>query len=124
MRIIQVTDSILSFGYVDGTVRHHLYVLAMKESLILLSEHIRDPGLARIEIVTELLHIVGFAALFHHGTSFPLSGKGIQRTAGKYSSGLHVIFHIIRAELHIVIFNGDVTVIEYAPFPSGKILHY
>ena len=65
MRLFAVTDSITSMGDVDRMVRHHLDVLSVEDTVLFLSHHIGDPGLHRIKVVPDFLHLIRLVALGH-----------------------------------------------------------
>lgn len=68
-----VTCSILSFGDVNGVVRHFFQVLAVKIALTLLCYHIFDFCLFCIEIIIDTLHLICTLSLSHYRTSYNLS---------------------------------------------------
>ena len=84
VRMLKIADRVLAFGYVDGLVRHHLDVLPVKDAVILLRYHVRDPGLAGVEIVPDLFHVECLAALGHlrHGEAIELRDRRGARTPG------------------------------------------
>ena len=123
MRMLEVADSVLSLGDVYGLVRHHLYVLAVQESLLLLSYHIGDAGLVGVEIVAQLLHGVCGTALLHHRLALDLARKSVQSTPGEHCAGIHVILHIVGAEFHVLVLDGHVSVKENFPLPVAEHLH-
>jgi len=124
MRVFKVADGIFTFCDVDGFVRHHLDVLAVKYSVILLCDHIRDPGLAGVEVVADLLHVECLAALCHLRLAFPLLRQTVVGASGKDRSCRHVVFHVIRLELNILIGDLHVTPIVHFSLPIGEILAY
>ena len=123
MRMFQVADRILAFRDIDGPVRKHLDILAMKKSVLLLGNHIGNPGLLRIEIVPDLLHGVSRIAFFHHRLAFHLTAKRIESSAGIYGSCLHVVLHIVGRKLHIAVFHGHVTIIIQFSLTVCKYLY-
>ena len=56
VRFVAIAYGISSLGDVDGTVRHHLDVLSMKDTVLFLGHHVLDPCLLSFEIVSYLLH--------------------------------------------------------------------
>ena len=117
-----VTDSVLSMGDVDGLVWEHLYVLAVEDSVILLGYHVGDPGLAGIEVVSDLLHVERLVTLGHHGLAFPCAGKGIIGTSGKDRPGVHVVFHVVGLEFDVLIGDFHITPVEHLTLAVGKDL--
>ena len=100
MRMLAVADRIASLGHIDGIVRHHLDVLALDYALLFRRDHIRDPGLPRLEIVAELLHLVALSAVLHHRLSLDLPGSRVLRAPRVKGVVFQVIFHIVGRQFH------------------------
>ena len=71
VRMLRIADRVPSLGHADRVVRHHLHVLSVEQTVILLGVEIGNEGLARIEIVLDFVHLVALATLFHHGFAVP-----------------------------------------------------
>ncbi len=56
MRMLTVTYCIFALGYVYRTVGHHLDVLSVENSVLLLGHHVGNPCFLRLKIVPHLLH--------------------------------------------------------------------
>ena len=122
VRLVEIADRILSACDIDGLVRHHLDLLSMQEAFLLLGNHVGNPGLAGAEIIPQFLHLVCILALLHFRKSLPLLGDGIVCSAGIDGAGLHVIFHEIGREFHVVVFDVDFAVVIYFPLSVGEDL--
>ena len=94
----------------------------MQYAVVLGGDHVGDPGLAGIEIVPDLLHVVGLVALGHHGPSHPFRGRRVVDAFREHGSGLHVVFHVLRLQLHVLIFDAYVTIIIYESLSVAEIL--
>ena len=123
MRIFQIADLVAAILDIDGLIGHHLDVLPVEKTFVLLGEHIGNPGLTRIEIVPEFLHFIRGAAFGHFRLSFPFSGKGVIRTAGKNRPRLHVILHVVRGQFHVSIGDGNIPIIENFALAVGEYFH-
>ena len=124
MRVFEIADGILSFGYIDGPVRQHLNVLSMQESLFLLRYHVGNAGLTGVEVIPQFLHGVCGIAFFHGRLSLDLTCQRIQCSTGIDGTCIQVIFHVIRAQLHIVILHGNVTVVVDLALSVSKYFDY
>ena len=58
MRVLQIAYGIFTLSNVNGLVRHHLYILAVQQSLILLGYHFGYLGFSGIEIILQFFHSV------------------------------------------------------------------
>ena len=89
----------------------------MKDAVVLLGYHVGDPCLPCVEVIADLLHVERLVTLGHHGLAFPCAGKGIIGTSGKDRPGVHVVFHVVGLELHVLVADLHVPPIEH-PSPS------
>ena len=110
MRMFAIADRISSFGDVDRAVRHHLDVLSMKYTILLLSHHIRDSGLHCLEVISDLFHLVFLTALLHYRTTFDDS-CGVLCATGIKSRCLEVILHVIGCQLEVSVCGGNISII-------------
>ena len=101
--MLQIAYGIFTLGYVDGLVRHHLDVPAMEYSFVLAGDHVGDPGLAGVEVVTDLFHVEGLAALGHYRLAFPCMVQGVIRAPCEYDTCRHVVFHVIGRQLQVLV---------------------
>lgn len=124
VRMLKIADRVLAFGYVDGLVRHHLDVLPVKDAVILLRYHVRDPGLAGVEIVPDLFHVECLAALGHLRLPLPLLGKAVVGASGIDGTGGHVIFHVVSLQFDVLVGDLDVSPVIHLALTVGKILPY
>ena len=122
MGLLTVADSITAVGNIDGTVRHHLDLLSMEDSVLFLSHHIGDPGFVSLEIIPYLLHFVGRTALFHDRTAFDDTGS-VFGSAGIQCGRIEVVFHIIGSKLHVSVCDAYVAVIVYETFSVTEIFN-
>ena len=120
MRMFAVADSVFSVCDVDGMVRHHLDVLSVQDAVLFLSDHVLDSGLLGGEIVSDLLHGVGFSSLFHHRLSLYDACRVLGST-GEKCLCLKVILHVIGCQFHICIGNADVAIIVDYPLSIAEI---
>ena len=58
MRFLAVAYGVFSVRDVDGAVWHHLDVLAVEDTVLLLCHHVGDAGLLGVEVVADLIHAV------------------------------------------------------------------
>ena len=82
----------------------------MKNTVLFLSDHVGDPGLTCVEVVADLLHCVGFSALFHDR----LSGYDtccVFGSACKECRCFEIVLHVVRSQLHVAICDGDITIV-------------
>ena len=121
MRMLQVADRIDAVPHVDGLVRHHLDLLALEEAFGLLGDHVGDAGLAGVEVVTELLHLVGGVALLHFGLAHPFSGCLVLAAAGEDGVRLHVILDVVRGKLHVLVGDRGAAVVIDLPFAAREL---
>ena len=124
MGMFEIADSVFSFCDVDGLVRHHLDVLSMKNPVILLRDHVRDPGLAGVEIVPDLLHVESLPSLSHLRLSLPLLRQAVVGASREDSSGGHVIFHVVGLELDVIIGDLHIAPVVHLTLSVRKILPY
>ena len=117
VRMVGVAHRIFSLGYIDGLVRHHLDVFAVQDAVVLGSYHILDTGLARIEIIAQFLHVVFLGAFLHHRPAYPFAGKGIVHAVGIDGARIHVVFHPLGGQLHVLVGNFNVAVVIYQTVP-------
>ena len=122
MRMFEFADRVLSFRDVDRAVRHHLDVLSVEDAVLLCCYHVRDPRLVRVEIVADLLHVEGFAALGHRRLSLPFSREGVESSPREDNSCQHVILHVVGREFHVVVGDCHITIIIHLPLAVGEIL--
>ena len=111
MGMVGIADGVFALGHIDRAVLHHLDVLAVDNAFILGGFHILDAGLAGIEIVVDLLHLVGFAVLGHHRAAHPLFRQAVVDAVGEHGTCIHVVLHIFGCKLHIVVLDGYVAVV-------------
>ena len=123
MRVLGIADCVFSFGNVDGIIRHHLDVLSVKNAVRFLRHDVGYARLAALEIVAQLLHCVGFAALAHRWLPRDVSER-VLRAPGIDRLRLEVIFHIVGGELHIPVCHGNVAVVIDHLSPLAEILDY
>ena len=107
MRFLEVADGVHAVGDVDGLVRQHLDVAALEQAFVLLGDHVGDAGLAALEVVAELFHLVGLAALAHFGHALPLAGQRVQGAPGIDRGRIHVILHVVGRQLEILVLDGN-----------------
>ena len=122
MRGVQVAHLIPSVIDIDGLVGHHLDIGTLEQALVLLGDHVRDPGLARIEIVPKFLHLVRGLSFGHFRLADPLAGKGVIGSPGEDGTGLHVIFHVVGRQFHVAVRNGHVAIIKDFALAVGENL--
>ena len=116
MRMVGVADGVFAMGEVDGLVLHHLDVAPVQDAVLVVREHVLDAGLARIEVVAHLVHVVGRRALLHHGTADPFALQGVVHAAGEHDPVVHVVLHVVGRELHVLVFHaGLAVVVDQAP---------
>ena len=111
--MLEVTDSILAFCNVDGSVRQHLDVLSVQQTVFLLGYHVGNPGLAGIEVVSHLFHGVLGAAFFHLRLAFDFPRQRVKCSLGIDGSSLHVIFHVVCGKFHVAVLHGHVPIVIY-----------
>ena len=85
MRLIAVTHGVSSVGYVDRVVRKHLDVLSVKYSILLLGQHVCDPGFLCVEVVPHFLHGVGLGTLLHDWLALDLTVLVLGTSGVKYA---------------------------------------
>ena len=122
MWMLKVADSVFSMSDVDGFVREHLYVLSVKYSIILLCDHVGNPGLAGIEVVADLLHVEGLVTLGHYRLAFPFMGKGIIGATGEDCPGVHIVLHVVGLELYVLVGDFHIAPIEHLSLPVDEYL--
>ena len=108
VRMFGVADRVLAARDVDGLVGHHLELFADQLAFLLLRGHVLDAGLAGLEVVVHLVHLVAFAAGGHHGAPRHLVGDGVGRTFGVDNVEFGVVGHVVGLEFHVLVFGGDV----------------
>ena len=123
VRLLAVAHCVFSFCDVDGLVRHHLYVLAVQDTVSFLGNHVCYPGLACVEIVPELLHGVGLSLLLHGRHAYDSTGR-ILCPSCKHSLGLHVVFHIVSCKLHPSVCHRDISVVVDHTLAVCEVLDY
>ena len=121
MGVFQVADGIHAILHVNGAVRHHLDFLSLQQSFRFLRNHVGNPGLLGIEIIPELLHLVGLSALGHLRLPFPLSGRRILDTPCKHGIGQHVEFHVVGRQFHVLIGDGRPSIVVNLALAVRKI---
>ena len=117
----QVADRIDALFQVDGLVRHHLDALALQQALTFLRNHIGDTGLAGIEIIPQLVHLVRLSVFRHFRQAFHFPRSRVLAAAGENGVGMHVVDQIIGRELHILIGDGGAAVIVDFALTVGEI---
>ena len=122
MRLLTVTYGVFSMCDVDGAVGHHLDVLAVEDSVLLLCHHVGYACLLGVEVVADLIHAVGFTSLFHHRLSDCRTCR-IRSSAGIQDTCLEVIFHIVGRHLHVAVGDGDISIIVDLLLAVAEILY-
>ena len=112
MRLFAVADCVAAVLDVDRSVRHHLDGLSVQDTVLLLCHHILDAGLHCLEVVADLLHLVGSLALSHFRHTCDHSRRVFCTTCEK-SLGLQVVLHIVGSQFHITVSDGHVTIVIY-----------
>ena len=120
--MFQIADRVFAFGDVDGLVRHHLDVLSVEDAVILFRDHVRDPGLAGVEIVPDLLHVESLSPLSHLRLAFPLLGQTVVGSSREDCPGGHVILHVISLQLDVVVRDLDIAPVVHLALPVREIL--
>ena len=110
--LVQVAHRIAAAGDADRPVGGHLDALALNESFRLLGDHIFDLGLFAVEIVADLLHVIGLAILGHNRLPLPFPGEGVVCAPGKDRSRFHVVLHVVGGEFHIAVGDGHISVVK------------
>ena len=110
--LVQVAHRIAAAGDADRPVGGHLDALALNESFRLLGDHVFDLGLFAVEIVADLLHVIGLAILGHNRLPLPFPGKGVVCASGKDRSRFHVVLHVVGREFHVAVGDGHISVVE------------
>ena len=123
VRFIGITHGILAIRDIDGTVGEHLDVVPVKDALVVIGGHIGDAGLLGVEVVPHLLHLIPVAALFHHGKPGPFAGLRVLDALGEHFTGIHVVLHVRRCELHVLVGHLDIAVIIDHPLSVGEDLN-
>ena len=123
MRLLGIADRVFSFGDVDGIIRHHLDVLSVENAVRFLCHDVGYARLAALEIVAQLLHRVGLAALAHRRLSGDVSER-ILRASGIDCLCLEVIFHVVSSEFHVPVCHGNIAVVIDHLSSLAEILDY
>ena len=113
MRVFQVADGIHAVHDADRPVGRHVDVLALQDAVILLRDHVLDDGLLVVEIVPELLHLVGLPVLGHLRPALPVLRHRIERAFRIDDAGVHVVFHVVGGQFHVLVTDRDITIIIY-----------
>ena len=113
VRVVGIADRIFSVGDIDGPVFHHLDVAAVEYTLVIIGYHIVYECLAGVEVIVHILHFILLSALLHHRSSHPFHFCGVVTAPGIDRPGFHVVLHIIRSKLHILVGDLHLTIIIY-----------
>ena len=119
-----VAHGILALGDVDRIVVHHLYVAAPQYALVLAGDHVADPRLAGVEVVAQLMHVVGLVPLGHLRPAYPLALEAVVSAPGIDRPGLHVVLHVVGRELHVLVLDRHVAVIVYLALSVAEDLDH
>ena len=119
--MLKVTDGVHAVTHVDGLVRHHLDLLALKYALGLLGDHIGDACLAGVEVVVKLVHLVSLGAFRHFREALPFTREGVFLAPGIHGVGIHVILYVVCGELHVLVLDRSAAVIVDHASAAGKI---
>ena len=121
MRVLEVADRVHAVSHVDGLVRHHLYLLALKDAFGLLCYHVGNAGLPGVEVVIELVHLVCLGAFRHFREALPFSGEGVFLAAGEHGVGVHVVLNVVCGEFHVLVLHRGAAVVVYHALAAGEI---
>ena len=108
---LQVANGVNAVPQVDGLVRHHLDLLTLQEAFRLLGDHVGDAGLLGGEVVAKLIHLICLASFGHFRQAHHFSRRRIRAARGIDGIGEHIVFQIIRRELHILVRYGGAAII-------------
>ena len=108
--MVQIADSIFALGDIDRLVSHHLQVLTMKDTLLLLGDHIFDSRLPRFEVIIYVVDIVRLSVHRHHRSGQNVS-EGVLQTRSKYGLFVDIIGHIVCLYPHISIIHLHTAVV-------------
>ncbi len=122
--VVGVADRVFALGDVDGLVVHHLYVLSVEYAVVLGGDHVGDAGLARVEVVAHLLHVVGLASLGHFGLPPPRRGRWSHTRPRVDRALVHVVLHVFGGQLHVLVGHAHVAIIIYEAFAVAEVLDY
>ena len=116
MGMLKVANGVHAVFHIDGAVRHHLDLLALQEAVRLVRYHIGDTRLVGVEVIPELLHLVGLLALGHLRLAFHLPGSGILAAGGENRIGFHIILDEVGLQRHILVCDrGAAVIVDHAP---------
>ena len=123
VRMLGIADGVFAVGHVDGIVRHHLHVPTMQDTVVFRGYEVGYERLLGLEVVFELLHVVGLLALCHHGAALPFAGQAVIDAFGIDGGGVHVVFHELGGELHVLVGDGHVAIIINEAVAVGEDFH-
>ena len=123
MRMFKVADRILAAFYADGLVCQHLNPGTLQQAFVLLGNHIGDSGLAGIEVIPQLFHLISILALGHFRQTLPFTGQGIKDSGCMDDARLHVVFHVLCLQGHVSIGDGHISVIAALALAVRENIH-
>ena len=121
MGMVVVADRVFAVGEVDGVVVHHLDVAPVQDALVVVRDHVLDPGLLGVEVVAHLLHVVGLVALGHDRPAVPFAGEAVIDAAGEHGPGVHVVLHVVGGQLHVLVLHRRGAVVVDEPVAVGEV---